>query len=373
MHEGRESYWWSNDPRENIYMEITQRTDIGDDLKAPSVARGGAATPGYALLRAVGPGDIILHYDGRREAVVGASRVSGHAEDARLLWVARGTSARLAREKPRSLSGTRVPLDHFTPVDPPLTLADIRQQEDPILQVRGAIEARAGSRPLYFPWVRYRNGPIRTFQSYLVKMPRSVVELFPSLSRVVETLASEPDWSFSPLRDQLDPGVAEIAGCTTTSAPGQGYQVDHAVRMAVEAHAMKTAIAYYSKNWEVEDVHLRDSVDLVCHQGDLTKYVEVKGTTREGYYILLTPNEVAHAQAHASSALFVLAKITVTVETNGSVDATGGIPLIFDPWDIRSGQLEPIGYRYALPQGSQPDHGDASAACDQLAGYSVDE
>jgi hypothetical protein len=37
-------YWWEREPRENAFMEITHREDIGADLKAPATARGGAGT-----------------------------------------------------------------------------------------------------------------------------------------------------------------------------------------------------------------------------------------------------------------------------------------------------------------------------------------
>jgi hypothetical protein len=66
-------YWWQRDADENVWMEITHRSDIGADLKAPSAARGGVATASYVLLPLVQPGDIVVHYDGRQEAIVGVS------------------------------------------------------------------------------------------------------------------------------------------------------------------------------------------------------------------------------------------------------------------------------------------------------------
>ena len=43
-------YWWAGDLGENVFMEVTRRDDMGADLKAPSAARGGGVTPGYALV-----------------------------------------------------------------------------------------------------------------------------------------------------------------------------------------------------------------------------------------------------------------------------------------------------------------------------------
>ena len=51
---------------------------------------------------------------------------------------------------------------------------------------------------------------------------------------------------------------------------------------AVEAFAMNWAIEFYSKDWEVEDVHGTKSYDLVCRRGEEIKHVEVKGTTTGG-------------------------------------------------------------------------------------------
>jgi hypothetical protein len=54
-------------------MEITARSDIGSDLKAPAETCEGGSTPGYALINAVRPGDVIVHYHSTAEEIVGAS------------------------------------------------------------------------------------------------------------------------------------------------------------------------------------------------------------------------------------------------------------------------------------------------------------
>src|SRR5580704_16596396 len=109
-------------------MEITRRDDIGVDLKAPAAARGGVATASYALVPLVQPGDFVVHYHSRQEAIVGVSVASNPAEPAPIYWVARGSYARRAREQAHWLPGLRVNLDQYRQVEPPVTLADIRQQ-----------------------------------------------------------------------------------------------------------------------------------------------------------------------------------------------------------------------------------------------------
>ena len=83
-------------------MEITHRDNIGADLKAPSAARGGVATASYHLvhLNLVQPADVVVHYDARKEAIVGVSVATSTAEQAPIYLVARGSYARRAGEWP---------------------------------------------------------------------------------------------------------------------------------------------------------------------------------------------------------------------------------------------------------------------------------
>ena len=178
--EQRSDYWWERETGENVFMEITRRDDIGADLKAPAVARGGVATASYALVPLVQPGDVVIHYDSRREAIVGVSVAASIAEPAPIYWVARGSYARRAGEQPRWLPGLRVALGQYQQLEPPVTLAEIRQHKDALLALRQQLQARASGQPIYFPWIPYQD-TLRTFQSYLVKMPQEAISLFPQL------------------------------------------------------------------------------------------------------------------------------------------------------------------------------------------------
>lgn len=183
--EKRPGYWWEREPDENVWMEITGREDIGTDLKASSAARGGVATASYALLPMVQPGDVVVHYDSRQEVIVGVSMASSAAAPAPIYWVARGSYARRAGEQPRRLPGLRIELDQYRQLKPPVTLTEIRQHKDTLLAMRQRIQAHASGRAIYFWWVPYQD-TLRTFQSYLVKMPREAIRLFPELRAMVE-------------------------------------------------------------------------------------------------------------------------------------------------------------------------------------------
>ena len=307
--ENRLRYWWEHEPSENVWMEITRREDIGADLKAPSAARGGVATASYDLVRRVHPGDVVVHYDSRQEAIVGVSVAASPAEPAPIYWVARGSYARRAGEQPRWLPGLRVALHRYQQLEPPVTLREIRQHKDALLALRERIQARASGQPVFFPWIPYQD-TLRSFQSYLVKMPQQAISLFPQLRAMVNRAEAQPSRFVLPsATEQAKEAVEDAAGKVARRGRGQGFQLDQEAKVAVEATAMNMATEFYSKAWDVEDVHGTESYDLICRRGDEVKHVEVKGTTTDGSEVILTPNEVRHAQENPSTALFVVSNI----------------------------------------------------------------
>jgi len=67
----------------------------------------------------------------------------------------------------------------------------------------------------------------------------------------------------------------------------------------------------------------------------------VKGTTTEGGSVLLTRNEVRHAEDPTNEvALFVVSGILVDAANNCS----GGVPSVLEPWIIDREKLAPIAY-----------------------------
>ena len=347
--ETRPGYWWEREADENVWMEITRRDDIGADLKAPSAARGGVATASYVLVPLVQPSDVVVHYDSRKEAIVGVSVASSAAEPAPIYWVARGSYARRAGEQPRWLPGLRVALDQYRQLEPPVTLPEIRRYKDALLALRQRIQADASGQPIYFPWIPYQD-TLRTFQSYLVKMPQDATSLFPRLRAMIDQTKAQPSGLVlaSPA-EQAEEAVKDAAGKVARRGGGQGFQLDQEVKVAVEALAMNMATEFYSKAWDVQDVHGTESYDLICRRGAEVKHIEVKGTTTDGTEVILTPNEVRHARENPCTALFVLSNITVERAEDGTVTATGGKHHRYDPWRLDDGTLTPLGFRYQVP------------------------
>lgn len=216
------------------------------------------------------------------------------------------------------------------------------------MALRERIQARAGGQQIFFPWIPYRD-TLRTFQSYLVKMPREAVDLIPPLRAAVSQAEARASMLASPsLVQEVEEAVEDAAGKVVRGGRGQGFQLDQDVKVAVEAHAMNIATEFYS-DWKVEDVHGKESYDLVCRRGNEIKHVEVKGTTTGGAEVILTPNEVEHARETRQIALFILSNVIIERSDDGTVTATGGVRHLYDPWHLDDGALTPLGFRYRVP------------------------
>lgn len=349
--------WWEGRRDENVFMEVTHRAHLGDDLLAPVSARGGRVSGSYVLVPEVRVGDVVVHYHGGRRRIEGASRAVGSPEPTSFRWAARGVSARRARAAPKWVPGVRVPLGHFVPLVEPVSFAELRRHESRIMSIRDKLQRDFGRKvPLYFPWNPYRGQSMRTSETYLAKLPREVVDLFPALRSAVATAATEMSTERierSPVEIAED-AVADAAG-VHRSRRGQGFATDQQVKAALEARAMNHAYEYFSRSWIVEDVHSNSSFDLRCIRDGVEMHVEVKGTTTAGDDVLLTPNEVQHARTFGRVVLYVVTDIEIVRKTDGTVEARGGHPVILDRWLIEDGDLKPVGFRYRVPK---PDRRD---------------
>jgi Domain of unknown function (DUF3883) len=153
------------------------------------------------------------------------------------------------------------------------------------------------------------------------------------------------------LVDGSSSDVAVVEEAVRPRARGRRWSESPAVRRAIELHAMQAAVEHYTRQgWSVEDVSAFCSYDLHCERDDRVLRVEVKGTTSTGERVLLTRNEVAQGKAeYPSTALFVLADVTVVKEADERPSARGGRVIVLEPWMPRDEDLEPIAYEYAVP------------------------
>ena len=122
------AYWWDTKSDEKYWVEITDRNDIGADLKCPQTNDKGKLNWSYSLIRSIWPGDIIFHYSTRRRSFTGASVAGGPIEERPIMWVPHGTSGRSSK-KHSERSGWWLPLHGYVEADYPLTLSEMQRPE----------------------------------------------------------------------------------------------------------------------------------------------------------------------------------------------------------------------------------------------------
>lgn len=187
--------WWNGEARERFWLEATDRSDIGIDLRAPYANVSGSDEWRYTLFREAEPGDVVFHYDTRAGAITTISRVSGREQPNPIVWAARGTYARERGAEPTELPGYIVPLSDARQLEVQVTLADIRALQDKLGRLVEELTARHRA-PLYFP---FAGRPLRLNQGYAFKLPADFVAAFDSLAAAAaggvlasETQDSEP-------------------------------------------------------------------------------------------------------------------------------------------------------------------------------------
>jgi hypothetical protein len=168
-----------------LWLEITDRDDIGANLNAPLYDKNGESNWSYDLVQEIREGDKVFHY--KNSAIIGVSRATGRAWFDDVIWAARGSASRNARIEPHRQPGQYISLEGYVPVDPFLSLAEIRTKEAEIMEARDRLRSDRG-RGVKFPFVRYGDQGLRAFQAYLVEFPTDIAALFPSLMRAMERL-----------------------------------------------------------------------------------------------------------------------------------------------------------------------------------------
>lgn len=148
--------------------------------------------------------------------------------------------------------------------------------------------------------------------------------------------------------DNIEDEIEAIVENEKTARSGQGFRVTTEQRRKIEDFAVKRAIKHFEcLGYAVKNVGKSRSYDLDCRKGSETLRVEVKGTQTDGASVILTPNEVSNAKKH-TTALFVLHAIRFLRIGSSSV-ATGGKPLVLNPWKIdKHGTLQPLSYMYDI-------------------------
>ncbi|SCG77570.1 protein NO VEIN domain-containing protein [Micromonospora inositola] len=326
-------------------MEITDRTDLGADLHAPQVDDAGREYWSYALVTAVQPGDIVLHWHksllGTPGVVAYSTAAEGPTAD-EILWASQGTYGRT-----RPLAGPepswRYALTGYTPLARPVTQDAFRKAEPKLRKIKKHLEERhAGS--LYFPFAFSDKRPVRAAQGYLVKLPAAVISAVPELKQIPLTRRRVPTQRSS------SSDLAAVA----RKRRGAGYLRDEVVRLALERHAVDWVLEHYSNHgYDVKDVGSTESYDVLALSGRRELHIEVKGSSGDADTVELTANEVEHASV-ASTHLVVVDLIDWRRLPDGTVETSGGRVRVWEKWTPAKMSLKPSRFRYRLPAGS--DH-----------------
>ncbi len=333
--------WWRDDPAECYWMEITNREDLGANVRALQRDGSGRENWSYTLVTALRPGDIVLHWHKERDrtpGIVGYSRAAEGPFDDALVWNARGSYGQSRAPIDEPQPAWRYDLTGYTPLPAPVDQAAFQRAEAALQEIKRNLEATHPG-PLYFPFAFFASRPLRAMQAYLVKFPAAILDAVPELSVI-------PCTRQSPVPTANDRPTA--AGRSGKSRPGgSGYLSDPVLKLALERHAVARAAELYP-GYDVRDVGATRSYDLDVTWNTEEIHVEVKGSSGTADAVELTSNEVDHAST-AATHLVVVDQIEWSRLPDGQIKTHGGRVRRWTTWVPHSEDLQPTRYRYRLP------------------------
>ena len=288
---GAMNRWWEGDRAEIYWLETTDRADLGVDLKAPQTDDRGAVHPAYGLIREVTVGDVVFHYHTSERRIAHWSRVASDVFAEDIVWASHGTVAREAGVQPYRRPGWRALLEGPFPVEPPITLEDLRLAEPAIRDAVDLLRTdQTGS--LYLPFAISDKRPLRPTQFYLTKVPLALVLALPALTTAADdagnratpalrTPAAIPE--ATPVATDLGDRyvVADEEASTSEREP---FTVDpNLVDRGLRGHAAtQNALAALvaARGWEPRSPSAREpQYDLAWLVGDVIHVAEVKSLT----------------------------------------------------------------------------------------------
>lgn len=319
----KKSRWWDGDPTQRYWMELVSRPDWGTELISPDEGR-------YSHMWDVREGDVVFHWLGVSYTGAGKSGIYGHS-------IVIGPPETAPENQWRSTTGpgVRVPLGDFVPADP-LLLHELANSAGEITAVKDQLMTDYGS-PVYFPF-QDGSGGFRPREAYLAKVPRAVVD-------IIAGLRPDTDWGgFEQV--PLAPFGGGQNGVKQSYA---GFCADPILKKAIETQAVHQAMAHYAASgYVVEDVGAYESFDLRATRGDEVRHVEVKGSQGHVQKVILTRNEVTHANEFDRTDLVVVADIEWERRLDGSIATENGVMSLYPDWRPSPENLKPLSYEYVL-------------------------
>ncbi|NDK90269.1 DUF3883 domain-containing protein [Gordonia desulfuricans] len=303
-----------------VWMEVRRDNntdDFGEWLYSYRYREDGSARPAFARVEQLQPDDHVLHY--WRHAIHGMSVV----------------------ECAPQVDGddVRVQLRDFVLFPEPVTLDLLRDHTTSIVDVYH--QTRSVRRYQQFPFqIDHPSSSEPTLHgaavTYLSAVPPALIPAVPLLSAqyVSAVLASEQE-DLPELREAV------------RGPQGRG-PADPRLRRAIELHAEDMAIALLDSEGFTEIERIGKPYDLRATGGGHDElHVEVKGSSQAIDTVVLTRNEVIHADDHTTS-LVVVDQIEVAITEDG-YNCTGGKVRRWDLWVPERNALAPLQFEYQLP------------------------
>lgn len=318
-----EQQWWSGDPSQRYWMEVVTVPAWGSELVAPDKSQ-------YALMKEVSIGDVVFHWVGknnlqrRPSGMYGVSAVSGPLHRGTGVW----------EDKPADT----IALSGYTPFDPAFLLVDMRTYQDEILQLLENLR-RLHQKTVHFPFHKHQTAGLKPNQRYLSKFPAEILDIIPDL---------RPDSDWGDLDEPMitppiDPGVPEYRRRYS------GICMDPVLRKAIEMAAVEQATQHYvAQGYDVQDVGLTHSYDLLVTRGMESRHVEVKGSQAHIEKIQLTRNEVSHAREFANTDLVLVSEVGWERLSDGGIETGSGDMTIIPNWTPSEENLKPTTFEYFL-------------------------
>ncbi|SFT96358.1 protein NO VEIN domain-containing protein [Arthrobacter sp. ov118] len=324
---GKKARWWDGDTTQRYWMELVNVDTWGSELIAPDTSR-------YDLMHDVRVGDVVLHWVGKnnpmgfKSGMYGASIVAGELQPRAGDWFGKPANT--------------IPLTKYTALPQPYLLTDLRAdyQED-ILDVKSDLERNftdTAGLTIYFPFQKHPTSGLKPNQGYLFKMPSEVV-------KTVYGLLPDSDWGGFDIPLVAPP----VSGQNGVKQSYAGFCADPILKKAIEMQAIRQASAQYeAAGYSVEDVGAFRSYDLLVTRGDEERHVEVKGSQGYVQKVILTRNEIAHANDFGTTDLVVVADIQWERHLDGSISTEDGTMSVYPDWRPSPENLKPLSYEYFL-------------------------
>jgi hypothetical protein len=141
----------------------------------------------------------------------------------------------------------------------------------------------------------------------------------------------------------VDPGVSDYRRRYS------GICTDPVLRKAIEMAAVDQTTGHYAAlGYEVKDVGLTHSFDLVATRGAEVRHIEVKGSQAHIEKIQLTRNEVNHANTFENTDLVLISEIQWTRQEDGGILTEPGLMQVIPHWRPSPENLKPTTFEYFL-------------------------